>query len=316
MMVRSLLAALLFLFAAATPSAAADRGPDQVFKLWPAAMPGSGGGTGPEKIGKDGSATGAVSNVTTPRMEIYRPKNPNGAAVLVIGGGGYFRIQIGSAAVPTARWLAARGVTAVVLYYRLPGDGWNSDAPFQDGQRAMRLLRANAARLQIDPKRIGVIGFSAGGHLAGILATRGGHDFYPPADIADRVSAVPDFAGLIYPVVSMRAPIDTTRTARYVSKLPDWRDAYSVEAQVGAATPPLFLAHAIDDPIAAVAHSQRLADAMEAAKRPVELHLFERGGHSWGLGKPGDPVAAWPRLFATWARANGWLPTKKGAEAP
>ncbi|MFL9839746.1 alpha/beta hydrolase [Sphingomonas sp. ST-64] len=309
--------ALLFLFAAATPSAAADRGPDQVFKLWPANMPGAGGPRGPEKIGEKGSAKGAVTNVTTPRMEIYRPAKPNGAAVLVIGGGGYFRIQIASAAVPTARWLQARGVTAVVLYYRLPGDGWNADAPFQDGQRAMRLLRANADRLQIDPKRIGVLGFSAGGHLAGMMATRGGHDFYPPGDVADRVSAIPDFAAMIYPVVSMRAPIDTTRTAKHLSVLPGYRDTMSVEALVTAQTPPIFLAHAADDPIADPEHSQRLYAAMRAAKRPVELHLFERGGHSWGLGKRGEPVAAWPRLFAAWARANGWLPqpAKDAAQA-
>ncbi len=303
--------AALVLLCVAVPAAAQD----EVINLWPGAMPGSGTVTGPEKIGSEGAATGSVSNVTVPRMVVVRPKKPNGAAVLVIGGGGYFRIQIGSAAMPTAQWLAKRGVTAFVLYYRLPGDGWGSEVPFQDGQRAMRLLRGNWKTLGIDPKRIGVIGFSAGGHLAGTLATRGAHDFYSAVDAVDAVSAVPDFAGLIYPVISMRAPIDTTRTARYVSKLPEWRDAYSVEAQVTASTPPIFLAHAYDDPTADVAHSLRLAAAMHAAKRPVEMHLFQRGGHSWGLGKPGDPVAAWPRLFASWAQANGWVPAKRAADA-
>lgn len=301
--------AAFVLLCVAVPAAAQG----EVINLWPGAMPGSGTVSGPEKIGSEGAATGSVSNVTVPRMVVVRPKKPNGAAVLVIGGGGYFRIQVGSAAMPTAQWLAKRGVTAFVLYYRLPGDGWSSDTPFQDGQRAMRLLRGNWKTLGIDPKRIGVIGFSAGGHLAGTLATRGAHDFYPAIDAVDRVSAVPDFAGLIYPVISMRAPIDTTRTARYVGKLPDWRDAFSVEAQVTETTPPIFLAHAYDDPIADVAHSLRLAAAMQTAKRPVEMHLFQRGGHSWGLGKPGEPVSAWPRLFASWARSNGWLPTKEDA---
>lgn len=306
---RWLAALALFLFAV---PAAAQGG--EVINLWPGAMPGSGKPAGPEKTGNEGSATGAISNVSVPRMIVVRPKNPNGAAVLVIGGGGYFRIQIGSAAMPTAQWLAERGITAFVLYYRLPGDRWNADAPFQDGQRAMRLLRGNWKTLGIDPKRIGVIGFSAGGHLAGTLAVRGGHDFYPAADAIDQVNAVPDFAGLIYPVVSMRAPIDTTRTFRELKGLPDFRDAFSIEANVGPATPPIFLAHAADDPIAAPEHSLRLHAAMLAARRPVELHLFDKGGHSFGLGKRGSQVSAWPRLFLAWARSHGWVPARGEAD--
>ncbi|MEG3181364.1 alpha/beta hydrolase [Sphingomonas sp. LT1P40] len=297
--------ALVLSFLAA-PVAAKDA-PVETFNLWAKAMPGSGAPTGPEKVGKAGAGEGAVTNVTVPRMAIFRPAKPNGAAVLVIGGGGYFRIQIASAAVPTAKWLAARGITAVVLYYRLPGDGWNADAPFQDGQRAMRLLRSNSKRLSIDPKRIGVLGFSAGGHLAGTLATRGAFDFYAPADATDRISAVPDFTAMIYPVVSMRTPIDTTRTARELKVLPAYRNAFSVEAHVTPATPPVFLAHAMDDPIANVEHSKRMQAAMQAAGRPVEMHLFESGGHSFGLGKPGTPVAAWPGLFYSWGVRNGWF---------
>jgi len=303
--------AAFVLLLVAVPAAAQGQ---ETINLWPGAMPGSGKPAGPEKIGSEGSATGSVSNVTVPRMVVVRPKNPNGAAALVIGGGGYFRIQIGSAAMPTALWLAERGITAFVLYYRLPGDGWNADAPFQDGQRAMRILRGNWKTLGIDPQRIGVLGFSAGGHLAGTLATRGADAFYPPADAVDRVSAVPDFAALIYPVVSMRAPVDTTRSFRELKGLPNVRDAFSVEANVTAATPPIFLAHAADDPIAAPEHSLRLHAAMLAAKRPVELHLFETGGHSFGLGKRGSAVSAWPRLFLTWARGHGWVPPRKGED--
>lgn len=312
-MIRWLAALLLLLaFPVLAVPAAAQGG--EVINLWPGAMPGSGKPAGPEKIGNEGSATGAVSNVTVPRMVVVRPKNPNGAAVLVIGGGGYFRIQIGSAAMPIAQWLAERGVTAFVLYYRLPGDGWNADAPFQDGQRAMRLLRGNWKTLGIDPKRIGVLGFSAGGHLAGTLATRGSENFYPGTDAVDQMSAVPDFAALIYPVISMRAPIDTTRTFRELKGLPNFRDAFSVEAQVTAATPPVFLAHAADDPIAAPEHSLRLHAAMLAAKRPVELHLFESGGHSFALGKRGTTTTAWPRLFGAWMRNHGWVPAKSDGE--
>ena len=203
-------------------------------------------------------------------------------------------------------------MTAIVLFYRLPGDGWNADAPFQDGQRAMRLIRANAARLGVDPHKLGVIGSSAGGHLAGILATRGDHDFYPRIDAADAQPAIPDFAALIYPVVSMRPPLDTTRTARHLSGLPDFAADYSVEEHVSASTPPIFLAHAADDPIANVGHSLAMFAAMRAAGRPVELHIFQRGGHSWGMGRPGSEVAAWPALFAEWARANGFMPAPSG----
>jgi acetyl esterase/lipase len=179
----------------------------------------------------------------------------------------------------------------------------------------MRLIRANAARLRVDPRKIGVIGSSAGGHLAGILATRGDHDFYPRIDAVDASSATPDFAALIYPVISMRTPLDATRTARHLAGLPNFAADYSVEEHVSASTPPVFLAHAADDPIANVGHSLAMFAAMRAAGRPVELHIFQRGGHSWGMGMPGSEVAAWPALFAEWARANGFMPSP-GAPAP
>lgn len=272
----------------------------QTIDLWPGAPPGTGRPSGPEKVGTSGSATGAVSNVTRPRIELYRPEKPNGKAVLVIGGGGYFRIQIGSAALPAARQLLASGYTVGILYYRLPGDGWNADAPFQDGQRAMRIMAANADRLAVRNGQIGVLGFSAGGHLAGMLATRGDDRYYEPIDATDTRSATPAFAGLIYPVISMKPPIDTTRTRRELRNLPDFVSRYSVEDQVSTKTPPIFLAHATDDAIADVDHSLRLFRAMRTAERPVEMHIFERGGHSWGVGKPGSTAAAWPSLFLRW----------------
>lgn len=280
----------------------------QTIDLWPGAPPGTGRPTGPEKVDTSGSATGAVSNVTRPRIELYRPAKPNGKAVLVIGGGGYFRIQIGGAAVPTARVLLARGYTVGVLYYRLPGDGWNADAPFQDGQRAMRILADQAAGLGVRPDGIGVVGFSAGGHLAAMLATQGNETFYTPIDATDRRPAVPAFAGLIYPVISMKPPIDTTRTKRELQNLPNFLERFSAEDKVSARTPPIFLAHAADDRIADVDHSLRMFRAMREAGRPVELHVFEQGGHSWGVGKPGTTVSAWPNLFLRWLDQAG-VPT-------
>ncbi|WMJ68641.1 alpha/beta hydrolase [Stenotrophomonas sp. 24(2023)] len=262
---------------------------------------------GPEKVGAEGSAKGAVSGVSDARMDIYRPAQPNGTAVVIFGGGGYFRIQIGGAARPTAQWLQSLGVTAAVVYYRLPADGWAPVSPFQDGQRAMRLLRARAGELGVDPQRIGAIGFSAGGNLAGIVATRFDAPFYAPVDAADQLSARPDFVGMIYPVVSMRAPLDKTRSRRELGTQPDAEQAYSVEAHVRADMPPVFLAQAVDDRTVDVGHSVAMYQALHGAGIPAELHLFEKGGHSWGLGVPGSLVGQWPRLFATWARSHGYL---------
>lgn len=300
------IAVILAAIAIESPSPA-RRSDLETIKLWPGSPPGNRPDTiGPEKIGQQGIDNGAYSGIQEPRIEVFRPKRPNGTAVMVIGGGGYFRIQIGSAARPIARWLAARGVTAMVLFYRLPGDGWAPVAPFEDGARAMRIARFRARDLGFDPTKLGVIGLSAGGNLAGILATRGAAAFYPPIDAIDAVSARPDFAGLVYPVISLAPPIDTTRTAYFLRSQPDSVDAWSVERHVGGETPPVFLAHALDDPIADPRHSLLMAEAMRAAGRPVELHLFAQGGHSWGLGKADSNVRFWPQMFARWASAVGF----------
>jgi len=309
--------AAAFCVAAAAPAVADDAAPAQTIALWPGTPPGGGSGPrGPERTGQSGTGVGAVSNISRPRIEIYRPSRPNGTAVLLVGGGGYFRIGIGHEVMPTARWLAALGVTPVVLYYRLPGEGWTPAAPFQDGQRAMRLLRAQARELGIDPQRIGVIGFSAGGNLAGIVATRFADALYAPVDAADRQSARPDFVGLIYPVSTLQPPYDTTRSVRELSAQPDAATAYTIQLHVSRDTPPTFIADAVDDPIVDVDTGVSLFAALVRQHVPVELHEFERGGHGWGLGQPGTPVAAWPRLFAAWARSHGFLPAAGDAAAP
>ncbi|MBS7458094.1 alpha/beta hydrolase [Coralloluteibacterium stylophorae] len=276
-----------------------------VVDLWPEGHLANAPNDAPEQVGSDGSARGAVRNVMHPRLEIHRAAQPNGSAMLVLGGGGYFRIQIGSAARPTAQWLAAIGVTSAVLYYRLPADGWPASAPFADAQRAMRILRAHAGEWGIDPERIGAVGFSAGANLAGILGTRADEDFYAPLDATDRLPARPALVGMIYPVVSLRAPLDGTRTRRELDTQADAVEAYSVELHVDDATPPTFLAHAADDPIADVGHSLTMFDALRGHGVPAALHVFAHGGHSWGLGTPGSEPADWPRLFANWARGLG-----------
>lgn len=275
--------------------------------LWPGPPPGDGGSGGPERLYKSGSHAGAVSNVSVPRIEVYRPPHPNGTAVIVIGGGGYARIGIGQEVMPTAAWLASQGVTPVVLYYRLPADHWPAVAPFQDAQRAIRVLRAHARDLGVNPSRIGLIGFSAGGNLAGIAETRSAATFYPAVDTADQLSARPDFAALIYPVISLQQPYDTTRSGRELSTQADAVQAYSVQLHVTPRTPPTFLAQAKDDPISNIDNSLIMADALKKHGVETELHVFNHGGHGWGMGTPGSEVAAWPSLFATWARRNGFL---------
>ncbi|MDQ7996716.1 MAG: alpha/beta hydrolase [Luteibacter sp.] len=288
--------------------AAPDAGKPTSIDLWPGSPPGGGSGPkGPERIGQSGTGVGAVSNVSRPRIEVYRPARPNGAAVILIGGGGYFRIGIGHEVIPTAKWLAALGVTPVVLYYRLPADHWPAVAPFQDAQRAIRVLRAHASELGIDPKRVGVVGFSAGGNLAGIAETRFADAFYPAVDAADQQSARPDFAGLIYPVISLQKPFDTTRSSRELSTQSDAVQAYSVELHVTHDTPPTFLAQAADDPIANIGNSLVMFDALHKNDVDTEMHVFDKGGHGWGLGDPGSAPAQWPRLFAAWARRAGFF---------
>ncbi|WP_211443061.1 alpha/beta hydrolase [Collimonas humicola] len=287
--------------------AAALSGEDTEIPLWPGDKPPDGSGPqGPERINVKGSLT----NISRPRMVAYRPQRPNGSAMLVIAGGGYAHIERGTENIPAARWLQALGITVFELVYRLPGEGWSKLAPFQDGQRAMRLIRASAAKYGLDARRIGVLGFSAGGHLAGTTAAEPDAPRYAASDVADQLSARPDFVGLIYPVLSFMPPYDNTHSRReIIGKHPDpaESEAFSVERHVGAGMPATFLAQAADDPISPIQNSLLMFNALKAARIPAEMHVFQEGGHGWGLGPQGSLVHAWPALFETWIRHNGWM---------
>jgi acetyl esterase/lipase len=275
--------------------------------LWPGTPPGPGGGRGPERIGDSGKGIGAVSGVIRPRIRVYRPAKPNGQAMLVMGGGGYFRIQVANESTPTCRWLQQIGYTAFELIYRMPGDGWPREAPFADAQRAMRLIRARASDFGFDAPKLGIIGFSAGGHLAGMTAVMPDAPRYQPIDAIDQHSARPSVAALIYPVLTLRAPFDTTRSVRELigsHASPELAALWSVETHVSARTPPTFTAQAADDPIAPIDNSLLMFDALRKASVPHEMHIFAKGGHGWGLGDPGSLVSAWPRLFLAFARAQ------------
>lgn len=307
-MIRHLTLVLAAAFALLAPvlPLAADTPEREEIRLWPGTPPGDGKIEGPEVIGIEGTGLGAVSRVAVPRMRVYRPASPNGAAVLVAGGGGYFRIQLKKESTPTAEWLAAQGFTVFELIYRLPGDGWEPAAPFMDAQRAMKIIRARAAEFGIDPAKIGIMGFSAGGHLAGFTAYQPDRALYTLADSAEAVSARPDFAVLLFPVVTLRKPYDTTRTRREIvgnQATPEAEAAWSLDTYASKDAPPTIIFAAADDPTTPPGHGILLFQTLIAAGASAELHLFRDGGHGWGLGTPEQVISQWPGLFAQWARS-------------
>lgn len=247
-----------------------------------------------------------LAEITRPRLDIFRPARPNGAAVILAPGGSYRYVVIDKEGYELARWLKERGVTVYVLFYRLPGDGWTngSDVPLADALRAVRLVRSRAAADCIDPARVAFGGFSAGGQVATSLLTRFDAKVYAPVDAADAPPARPDALAAIYPVVSMDPAIaHAVSREKLIGANPDAaREAlHSPERNVRADQPPLWLLHAEDDDVVKVDNSVRLRDAARAINAPCEAHFFEHGGHGFGLMKTaGLPVAIWPELLWNW----------------
>lgn len=253
-----------------------------------------------------------ISGIARPTLTVIRPAAPDGSAVLVIPGGGYLAEAFDEEGLAPAAILAAHGVTAFVLTYRLPAEGWKNRAnvPLQDAQRAMRIIRAHCRDYGHEPTRSGVLGFSAGGHLAAQLATRFAVNSYAPMDETDVYDPRPSFAGLIYPVITMLPPYahESSRQKLLGEKVSvAQRTAYSVERAVTAATPPAFLCAADDDPDVPVENSVMMFRALRAAKVPSEMHIFEKGGHGFGLGPPNEPVSQWPELFLRWGASHSYF---------
>ena len=253
----------------------------------------------------------AVYGISRPRMVVFRPAIPNGSAVLVTPGGGYRWVVVDKEGYEIARWLSARGFTVFVLFYRLPGDGWRAgpDVALSDAQRAIRLIRARAQQYGIIPDRVAAMGFSAGGHVCGDLATRFDTQTYAAVDAADRLSARPDIAAPIYAVQSMTLPLTHAGSRELLigkDATPTLERAHSTAANVTGATPPCFLVHAEDDPTVDVANTLEFRAALKAAGVPVETHLFTAGGHGFGLRRAiGKPAELWPDLFLNWVRTQG-----------
>lgn len=239
-----------------------------------------------------------LGNVHTPTLEVRRPPTDRdtGASVLVCPGGGYYILAMDLEGTEVCDWLNSIGVTGVVLKYRVPRQGGPDRHPpaLQDVQRAMGLLRANAKDWGLDPNRIGVMGFSAGGHLAAAASTLHGQRTYARVDAADDQPCRPDFTLLVYP-----AYLAEKGGSTLVADVP-----------VNATTPPAFVVMAQDDGVR-VENAMAYASALMAAKVPCELHVYPRGGHGYGLRRTELPVTRWPERAEDWMRERGWLAKPK-----
>lgn len=279
--------------------------PAQVIDLWPGGAPGEQGNIGEERdITKPGEGLVAgkrvirLGNVSKPTLSIYRPPagKETGAAVLVCPGGGYNILALDLEGTEVCEWLNSVGVTAVLLKYRVPKRaGLEKHAPaLQDAQRALGLVRHRAKEWNLDPKRIGVMGFSAGAHLSATLANSSEPRGYTAVDEADAASYRPDFTLLIYPA--------------YLTVEKDG-DKIAPELKVSSNTPPAFIAMSQDDPVR-VESALFYTLALKQAKVPVELHLYPSGGHGYGLRPSKELVTTWPQRAADWLRSRGWLEQK------
>lgn len=256
--------------------------------------------------------TPATKPADEPALFLYRPAEgaANGTAIVVCPGGGYAHLAMDHEGKQIAEWFNSMGVTAFVLQYRHNGSGHQHPVPMMDGQRAMRTVRARAAEWGIDPAKIGVIGFSAGGHLASTLGTHFDAGKPNTADPIKRAGSRPDFMILCYPVISM--------TARYthagsrenlLGKLPGSNLArkMSNELQVTSRTPPTFIWSTDADDVVPVENSVAFYQAMKRAGVPGELHVFQNGPHGLGLARDVPGTAAWPDLCRNWLEVRGLI---------
>lgn len=277
--------------------------------LWPGTAPGETGDIGPEHdtTGPNGRLVAGkrvirLGNVTDPTLTIYSPpaRRNTGAAVLVCPGGGYHILAMDLEGTEVCEWLNSIGVTGALLKYRVPRRKGREphEAPLQDAQRAMGLLRQRAGELGIDPHRIGAMGFSAGGNLAALLSNNCRERTYRPLDGADAKSCRPDFSILIYPA--------------YLTEKNEG-DKLSPLLPVDANTPPAILVMAADDPVRAE-NVLTYALALKRAKVPVELHLYPTGGHGYGLRRTDNPLTWWPDRVTEWMRSQGYLERSHDAQ--
>lgn len=283
--------------------------------IWPKSVPGSISNSEytEKEVVKDDQLQ-STSQVTIPALSIYFPKKEiaNGTAIVIFPGGGYSHLAMYKEGKKVAEWLNSLGITAFVVKYRLPSDLIMKNktiGPLQDAQEAIRILRRNAKEWNIHPTKIGILGFSAGGHLASTLATHYQDKVYN----YEEISARPDFSILIYPVISMTQGI--THTGSKVSLLgnnasQELIDKYSNEKQVNANTPKTFVVHASDDKVVPVANSINYYLNLLQHNVPVEMHIYEKGGHGFGLGTTGTHTE-WTKDCEKWLLENNYIYTTR-----
>ena len=299
---------------AIAPAAPASQPGDPVIDLWPAGAPGGDRVSVREEIVErlpEGPMRDRFAqHVTRPNLTLFRPKAKwNGVTLLIVPGGGYVRVVMDKEGYEAADWFTERGFAAAVLRYRLPADGWSAgaDAPVHDAMRALRLLRHRHLPTGEAARRIGIMGFSAGGHLCARLITEPGLS-YVRQDDADEDSAKPDFAVLMYPVIA------TTGAAAHAGSADQLRKSgvteqdlarHSPHLNVSGQTSPTLLVHAGDDTSVPVENSLLMYQALQRARVRSELHVFDTGGHGFGLrGVAGRNVAIWPQLVQNWALSD------------
>jgi acetyl esterase/lipase len=302
--------------------------------IWPGAVPDAQPPAGPEVAemakgliaGKSGEF---VVNVSQPTMTVYSPSGKNtGAAVVVFPGGGYMTLAIDLEGTEVCDWLTPKGITCVLLKYRVPDDkGYPKSTPYpksgpypespmalEDAQRTLGLVRLHAAEWHIDPHKVGVLGFSAGGHLSAAISTHFAKRLYPAVDAADKESCRPDFAVVIYPghLSISAAEWDAKQGPRkFVVRYPANADkelGLNPEVPVTRQTPPTFLLQAENDHVDNVDDSLAYYIALKKAGVPVEMHLYAQGGHAFGLRRTELPITGWPQLVETWLGSLGIIP--------
>ncbi len=281
----------------------------EIIKLWEETIPGSIYNANYKEKTKKGSH---ISNVSNPTLTVFKPTKDmsNNTSVIICPGGGYSVLAFDHEGYQVAKWLNELGITAYILKYRLPSNEImqnKSIGPLQDAQKAMRLVRRNAKKWNLDPNKIGIMGFSAGGHLASTLSTHFNDNVYNPLD---SISARPDFSILIYPVISMNSKISHQGSKNNLlgkSSTEKMVHHFSNELMIDKNTPPTFLAHAVDDKAVPIENSINYLLSLKKYNIPVELHLYQKGGHGFGMNPSKGSESTWTKACELWLQMNNLL---------